>query len=172
MKYLFTVVFFLWIASAQSQSISSLESGGGADKLRILDGYQIVYADEMKSFGIEPDKIIGDVALVSKGGLQKDLPQQNFMKPAEAQVVVTLGNSDTMGITHGQVIVEYYDRGSVDSLLQDYSMLLVLELHGLNRVVVKIQNLSRLNEALEELSSDFRIKSTELMVNFGGADLQ
>ena len=172
MKYLFTALFCLGIASTQAQSISSLGSSGGANILRILDSYQIVYTDEIQSSGIEPEKVIGDVALVSRGILQKDFPQQQFMKPAEAQLVVTLGNSNTMGITEGQVIVEYYDRSDIDTLLQDYSLQLVLELQGLNRCVIQISNLSRLNEALEELSNDFRVKSTELMVNFGDADLQ
>jgi len=77
-----------------------------------------------------------------------------------------------MGITTGQVILEYYDPRDMDNLLQDYSMQLVSELEELNRFVVQINNLSRLTEALEELSNDFRVKSTELMINFGDADLQ
>jgi len=69
MEYLFTAVFCLGIAGTQAQSISPLESGSGADKLRILDSHQIINTDEIQALGIEPEKVIGDVALVSRGVL-------------------------------------------------------------------------------------------------------
>lgn len=172
MKYLFTAIFCLGIAGTQAQLISPLELSAGSDKLRILDSHQIIHTDEIQALGIEPEKVIGDVALVSRGVLLSDFPQQQFARPVVPQIVVTLGNSNTMGITTGQVILEYYDRRDMDTLLQDYSMQLVSELEELNRFVVQINNLSRLTEALEELSNDFRVKSTELMINFGDADLQ
>lgn len=172
MKYLTAIAFLFLIVSVQAQSLSSLGSSGGADVVRILDSHQITYAEEMESLGIKPEKIIGDIALVNKGTLQKGFSQQQFKTQAQDQVVVTLGTSSTLGITDGQIILEYFDQGYVDTLVQDYPVQLVLELHGLNRVVVKIQDLNRLKDLLQQLADDYRVKSTELMVNYGDADLQ
>ena len=130
-----------------------------------------LFIDEIQSLGTSPKKS-SEMLYWWQREIAEGISQQQFMKPAKAQLVVALGNSNTMGITEGQVIVEYYDRSDIDTLLHDYSLQLVLELQGLNRFVVQISNLSRLNEALAELSNDFRVKSTELMVNFGDADLQ
>lgn len=172
MKYLTAIAFLFLIASVQALSLSSLGSSGGADVVRVLDSHQIIYAEEMESLGIKPEKIIGDVALVSKGALQKGFKQQQFKKLAKDQVVVTLGSSSTLGISDGQIILEYFDQGAVDTLLQDYPVQLVLELHGLNRVVVKIRELNHLKDLLQQLSDDYRVKSTELMVNYGDPELQ
>lgn len=172
MRYVIAIVFWFFIASVQAQSLSSLGSSDSADDVRVLASHQIIYAEEMESLGIKPEKIIGDFALVNKGALKIGFLQQQVKKQAEEQVVVSLGSSNTLGITDGQIILEYFDQDHVDNLVQDYPVQLVLELHGLKRVVVKIQDLNSLKDLLQQLSNDYRVKSTELMVNYGDADLQ
>lgn len=87
--------------------------------------------------------------------------------------VVELVGTTVKGVTDGKIFVQYVP-GTEEAaqIAVDYNLQLIETFHGINRVLLKVNDLSSLESVQEELERDFRVVKTELDVFYGNATLQ
>jgi hypothetical protein len=153
--------------TAQAETLTDLSLGTATSALDIRNEF-IVLTKEIKELDeVDTVKIIDDYIIVEASQSAKYANQQSSSKGSASRLVVSENGTNTLGLTEGEVILEYRRRDDVESITSDYEVSLVGELHGLNRVVVQVSDLGSLSEILASLKSDFRVASVELVIDYG-----
>ena len=86
--------------------------------------------------------------------------------------VVELVGSTIKGITDGKIFVQYVPGTDPTQIPVDYGLQQVETFPGINRVLLKVSDISRLESVQEELERDFRVVKTELDIFYGEPVLQ
>jgi hypothetical protein len=86
--------------------------------------------------------------------------------------VVELVGSTVKGITDGKIFVHYVHGTEVTQIAVDYNLQLIVNIPGINRLLLKVNDLGRLESVQEELERDFRVVKTELDIFYGEPVLQ
>ena len=81
--------------------------------------------------------------------------------------VVELVGSTVKGITDGKIFVQYVPGVDPTQIPVDYGLEQVETFPGINRVLLKVSDISRLESVQEELERDFRVVKTELDIFYG-----
>ena len=86
--------------------------------------------------------------------------------------VVELVGSTVKGITDGKIFVQYVPGTEATQIPVDYNLQLIDTFPGINRVLLKVNDLGSLESVQEELERDFRVVKTELDIFYGDPVLQ
>jgi hypothetical protein len=86
--------------------------------------------------------------------------------------VVELVGTAVKGITDGKIFVQYVPGTDPTQIPVDYGLQQVETFPGINRVLLKVSDISRLESVQEELERDFRVVKTELDIFYGEPVLQ
>ena len=86
--------------------------------------------------------------------------------------VVELVGSTIKGITDGKIFVQYVPGTDPTQIPVDYGLQQVETFPSINRVLLKVSDISRLESVQEELERDFRVVKTELDIFYGEPVLQ
>ena len=153
--------------SVQAETLTDLSLGTATSALDIRNEF-IILPKEIRALDeVDAIKIIDDYIIVEASQSAKYANQQSSSKGSASRLVVSENGTNTLGLTEGEVILEYRRRDDVESITSDYEVSLVGELHGLNRIVVQVSDLGSLSEILASLKSDFRVASLELVIDYG-----
>ena len=154
--------------TVQAETLTDLSLGTATSALDIRTEFTVLrnesgQFDEVDTVKIIDDYIIVEAPLSAKYANQQKSPS----KGSTSRLVVSENGTNTLGLTEGEVILEYRRRDDVESITSDYEVSLVDELHGLNRIVVQVSDLGSLSEILASLKNDFRVASLELVIDYG-----
>lgn len=162
--------------TVQAETLTDLSLGAATSALDIRNEFIVLPKENKELDDVDTVKIIDDYIIVQASQSAKYANQQSSLKGSvigsASRLVVSENGTNTLGLTEGEVILEYRRRDDVESITSDYEVSLVGELHGLNRVVVQVSDLGSLSEILASLESDFRVASIELVINYGKPDEQ
>ena len=86
--------------------------------------------------------------------------------------VVEVVGSTVKGITDGKIFVQYAPGTEATQIAVDYNLQLIDTFPGINRVLLKVNDLGSLESVQEELERDFRVVKTELDIFYGDPVLQ
>lgn len=153
--------------SVQAETLTDLSLGTATSALDIRNEFIILPKEIRELDEVDAIKIIDDYIIVEASQSAKYANQQSSSKGSASRLVVSENGTNTLGLTEGEVILEYRRRDDVESITSDYEVSLVGELHGLNRIVVQVSDLGSLSEILASLKSDFRVASLELVIDYG-----
>ena len=114
---------------------------------------------------------VGDFKYSLDGGLaQLGMGQTAGLK--QHMKVVELVGTTIKGITEGKIFVQYVPGSDPTQIPVDYGLQQVETFPGINRVLLKVSDISRLESVQEELERDFRVVKTELDIFYGEPVLQ
>ena len=114
---------------------------------------------------------VGDFKYSLDGGLaQLGMGQTAGLK--QHMKVVELVGTTIKGITDGKIFVQYVPGSDPTQIPVDYGLQQVETFPGINRVLLKVSDISRLESVQEELERDFRVVKTELDIFYGEPVLQ
>ena len=114
---------------------------------------------------------VGDFKYSLDGGLaQLGMGQTAGLK--QHMKVVELVGTTIKGITDGKIFVQYVPGSDPAQIPVDYGLQQVETFPGINRVLLKVSDISRLESVQEELERDFRVVKTELDIFYGEPVLQ
>lgn len=120
------------------------------------------------------DQIVTSNAVVALGDFKYSLdgslniPSGQSSAGSPVMKVVKDSITGRIGLTNGQLIIEYVEGENGAYLASDYGLAIVSQLSSINRVVVQLVDFGEYKQLQTTLGLDTRVISTELDVYYGG----
>ena len=161
-----TICFGLYAAGPQQQ-VQELSRSS----YKIFLDSTVVLDSENTLTTSEKVDVIGDYKYSLDKSLADSTVGQNAVIGNSMKIVQDIG-SGIKGITDGKIFIEHAKTANGETIASDYSLTVVSKFPLINRVVVQVRDLSKIEIIRTELELDYRVVSTELDVIYGNAVLQ
>lgn len=173
-EYMLRVSTFLLtgiFAASLSFANGPAQNDQGRQAFTVILGSSVVMDPNDEIAQSEKIGSVGDF----KYSLGGDLAQSGMGQTARIQQnmkVVELVGSTVKGITDGKIFVQYAPGTDPTQIHVDYGLQQVETFPGINRLLLKVNDLGSLESVQEELERDFRVVKTELDIFYGEPVLQ
>lgn len=151
-----------------------LTSGAGAQQQAPI-GHQKLSIIESSVVVIDKDNNIALAAGIAalgdyKYSLDDTLAtgQTQNAQPVSSLKVVKNPLTGRIGLTSGQLIVEYAEGENGPDLALWYGLEVISQLPSINRIIVQLDDMGKFEQVKEVMRLDDRVVSTELEVYYGG----
>jgi hypothetical protein len=124
---------------------------------------EIAQSEQIGSVGVFKYSLDGGEAQLGLG---------QTARATQGMKVVELVGTAVKGITDGKIFVQYVPGTDPTQIPVDYGLQQVEVFPGINRLLLKVDDLGRLESVQDELERDFRVVKTELDIFYGEPVLQ
>lgn len=138
---------------------------------RVIQGSSVVVDPNDEIVQSEKIGSVGDFKYSLDGGLAPLGIAQTVGVKENMKVVEVVGSA-VKGITDGKIFVQYVPGTDPAQISVDYGLQQVETFPGINRLLLKVNDLGSIESVQKELERDFRVISTELDIYFGEPVLQ